>query len=172
MASMAAVTIPVTDVRVDDDGIYARTTEELVVDVLFDDRRIWSFWLPRDGKPQNGGWFVEWPQALRRFLDGTTHLKLVTHVAQETVYDAEVRLGAGDERIAVVNERGMPLGIDKSLRLAQTFDTRSAEHVAPLLDSIDEAFDRQSWYGLRSKHRSPIRVKSPWTVPESPRSTR
>lgn len=138
MASMAAVTIPVTDVRVDDDGIYARTTEELVVDVLFDDRRIWSFWLPRDGKPQNGGWFVEWPSALRRFLNGTTHLKLVTHVAQQSVYDAEVRLGEGDERIAVVNERGMPLGIDKSLRLAQTFDTRSAEHVAPLLDSIDE----------------------------------
>ena len=42
------------------------------------------------------------------------------------------------ERIAVVNDRGLPLGIDKSLRLAQTFDTRSAEHVAPLLDSIEE----------------------------------
>ena len=38
----------------------------------------------------------------------------------------------------MVNERGLPLGIDKSLRLAQTFDTRSAEHVKPLLDSIEE----------------------------------
>ena len=54
------------------------------------------------------------------------------------MYDEEVRLGTGDERIAVVNDRGLPLGIDKSLRLAQTFDTRSAEHVAPLLDSIEE----------------------------------
>jgi hypothetical protein len=54
------------------------------------------------------------------------------------VYDEQVRLGEGDEPIAVVNERGLPLGIDKSLRLAQTFDTRSAEHVKPLLDSIEE----------------------------------
>lgn len=135
---MAAVTIPVTDVRVDDDGIFARTDGELVIDVLFDERRIWSFWLPRDGKPSHGGYDVEWPSALRRFLHGTTRLQLVTHVEQETVYDEEVTLGEGTARIAVVNERGLPLGIDKSLRLAQTFDTRSAEHVAPLLDSIDE----------------------------------
>ena len=37
----------------------------------------------------------------------------------------------------MVNAQGLPLGIDKSLRLAQTFDTRSAEHVAPLLDSLE-----------------------------------
>jgi SAM-dependent methyltransferase len=142
VVSMAAVTIPVTDVRVDDDGIFARTEAELVLDVLFDDRRIWSFWLPRDGKPSGGGYAVEWPGPLRRFQHGTTRVRVVTHVEQQTVYDEEVHLGerpaTGSDRIAVVNDRGLPLGIDKSGRLAQTFDTRSAEHVAPLLDSIDE----------------------------------
>ncbi len=132
----------VTDVRVDDDGIAARTDEELVLDVLFDERRIWSFWLPRDAVARDDGWFVEWPSALRRFLHGSTRLQVVRHVDQEVVFDEEVTLGEppvdGPERIAVVNERGLPLGIDKSLRLAQTFDTRSAEHVAPLLDSIEE----------------------------------
>jgi len=128
----------VTAVRVDDEGVRARSEDEVVLDVLFDGRRIWSFWLQRDGEPSGGGYLVRWPPALRRFLDGTTRLRLVEHVSGATAFDADVRLGTGGDRIAVVNERGLPLGIDKSLRLAQTFDTRSAEHVAPLLDSIEE----------------------------------
>lgn len=129
----------VTSVRVGDEGIRASTDAEVVLDVVFDDRRIWSFWLRRDGERlRDGGYHVPWPPALRRFLNGVTRLKLVEHVDQRVVFDQEVHLGEGDERIAVVNDRGLPLGIDKSLRLAQTFDTRSAEHVAPLLDSIEE----------------------------------
>lgn len=128
----------VTGVRVDDGGVFAFTDAEIVLDVLFDGRRIWSFWLERDGDVRGGGYFVGWPSALRRFLDGVTQVMLVEHVNQRVLFDEETRLGGGNERIAVVNERGLPLGIDKSLRLAQTFDTRSAEHVAPLLDSIEE----------------------------------
>jgi SAM-dependent methyltransferase len=125
-------------VRVDDEGIRARSDGEVVLDVLFDGRRIWSFWLHRDGEGRGLTYLVRWPSALRRFLDGTTRLQLVAHVTGDVVFDQEVRLGKGQGRIAVVNDRGLPLGIDKSLRLAQTFDTRSAEHVAPLLDSIEE----------------------------------
>ena len=128
----------VTAVRVDDEGIFACTASEVVLDVLFDGRRIWSFWLERDGRARSGGYFVAWPPALRRFLNGRTDLQLVEHVSSRVVFDEVVHLGEGEERIAVVNERGLPLGIDKSLRLAQTFDTRSAEHVKPLLDSIEE----------------------------------
>jgi hypothetical protein len=130
----------VSGVRVDDEGIRALSDLEVVLDVLFDGRRIWSFWLHRDGEQRGGSYLVRWPAALRRFLHGTTRLQLVAHVTGDTVYDEEVRLGeaVGDQRIAVVNDRGLPLGIDKSLRLAQTFDTRSPEQVAPLLDSIEE----------------------------------
>ena len=129
----------VSAVRVDDEGVRARTDAEVVLDVLFDGRRIWSFHVLRDGEPVGGGHLVTWPSALRRFLNGTTRLSVVEHVSGKVLYDEDVRLGDGrDERIAVVNDRGLPLGIDKSLRLAQTFDTRSAEHVAPLLDSIEE----------------------------------
>ena len=134
----APATTAVSGVRVDDEGITARSAHEVVLDVLFDERRIWSFWLHRDGQRAAGAWSVRWPSALRRFLHGSTRLQLVEHVSGAVAYDAEVRLGEGDQRIAVVNDRGLPLGIDKSLRLAQTFDTRSAEHVAPLLDSIEE----------------------------------
>lgn len=128
----------VSGVRVDDEGVRARSESEIVLDVLFDGRRIWSFWLQRDGEPSGSAYVVTWPSALRRFLHGRTRLSVVEHVSGTVVYDADVRLGEGDEPIAVVNERGLPLGIDKSLRLAQTFDTRSAEHVKPLLDSIEE----------------------------------
>ncbi len=135
---MPAPASTVTGVRVDDEGIRAHSDAEVVLDVLFDGRRIWSFWLHRDGESASGASLVRWPSALRRFLNGTTQLELVEHVSGAVAYDDEVRLGEGDEPIAVVNDRGLPLGIDKSLRLAQTFDTRSAEHVAPLLDSIEE----------------------------------
>ncbi len=128
----------ITGVRVDDEGVHAETDADVVLDVLFDERRIWSFHLPRDGVKQGAGYDVPWPPALRRFLDGHTRLQVAEHVAQRVVFDEEVHLGSGEDRIAVVNDRGLPLGIDKSLRLAQTFDTRSAEHVAPLLDSIEE----------------------------------
>jgi SAM-dependent methyltransferase len=128
----------VTSVQVDDTGVRAQGDSEVVLDVLFDGRRIWSFHLLRDTVRDGGARLAEWPQALRRFLNGVTQLSVVEHVDQRVLYDEEVRLGTGDERIAVVNDRGLPLGIDKSLRLAQTFDTRSAEHVAPLLDSIEE----------------------------------
>ena len=128
----------VSDVRVDDEGITAHSDAEVVLDVLFDERRIWSFWLQRDGVLRGGAFHVVWPSALRRFLNGTTRLALVEHVSGSRMYDAEVRLGSGDDRIAVVNDRGLPLGLDKSLRLAQTFDTRSREHVEPLLDAIEE----------------------------------
>jgi hypothetical protein len=131
----------VSGVRVDDEGIRAHSVDEVVLDVLFDGRRIWSFWLHRDGEASRGAHVVRWPAALRRFLHGTTRLQVVEHVSGATAYDAEVRLGDGSKRIAVVNERGLPLGIDKSLRLAQTFDTRSAEQVAPLLDSIEEVLE-------------------------------
>jgi hypothetical protein len=128
----------VTAVRVDDDGVHAAASEEVVLDVLFDGRRIWSFWLHRDGARSGGGHLVRWPAALRRFLNGFAKVSVVEHVSGTVVYDDEVHLGTGEEPIAVVNDRGLPLGIDKSLRLAQTFDTRSAEHVKPLLDSIEE----------------------------------
>ena len=129
----------VSRVQVDNDGIVASSRSEIVLDVLFDGRRIWSFWLHRDGEDRGGASFVSWPGALRRFLNGTTTLGLVEHVSGDVLFEQEVTLGdaAAGTRIAVVTEEGQPLGLDKSNRLSQTFDTRSEEHVAPLLDSIE-----------------------------------
>lgn len=132
----------VEGVVVDDHGIHFRATTDDVVDVRFDGRRIWSFWLLRDSVAEGSGRVAQrtaqWPSALGSFLDGVTRLSLVAHVAGVTLYDEEVRFGSGTDRIAVVNAEGKPLGLDKSNRLSQTFDTRDAAQVAPLLDSIEE----------------------------------
>jgi SAM-dependent methyltransferase len=129
----------VSRVQVDNDGIFAASRNEIVLDVLFDGRRIWSFWLHRDGQRRDGAMFVSWPGALRRFLNGATTLSLVEHVTGDVLFEQEVTLGdaAPGTRIAVVTAEGQPLGLDKSNRLSQTFDTRSEEQVAPLLDSIE-----------------------------------
>ena len=115
-----------------------RREHDVVVDVLLDGRRIWSFWSVRDTEPARAGrrW-VAWPPPLHRFLDGTTTLQLVEHVTGEVLATTEAVLGGGTGRIAVVDKDGRPLGLDKSLTLSRLFDSRDAEQVAPLLDSIE-----------------------------------
>jgi hypothetical protein len=59
--------------RVDDDGIALRGRTDHVLDVLFDDRRVWSFWSVRDSRRSWGVTrTIEWPRALRPFLNGRT----------------------------------------------------------------------------------------------------
>ena len=125
-------------VGVSDEGISARSRDELIIDVLFDERRIWSFWLHRDGVPTDGGHLVAWPATLREFLNGTARVTLRVHGGEDALLDEEVSLGSGKGRISIVNAQGMPLALDKSLRRVQTFDTRSADHVEPLIRAIDD----------------------------------
>ncbi|MET0838035.1 MAG: LicD family protein, partial [Marmoricola sp.] len=74
---------------------------------------------------------------LRKFLDGSTRLSVVEHVSGRTVLEEERTFGSGTARIAVVDAAGRELGIDKSNRLAKTFDTRDGEQVTPLLDAME-----------------------------------
>lgn len=127
-------------VRVTTERIEVETDDEVILDVCLDGRRVWSFWVFRDGSPdpEAGCHTIAWPAALGRHLDGTTEVSVLAHVAGTELFCEELRFGSGEGRVAVVDADGKPLGIDKSGRLAQTFDTRSAEHVAPLLDAVEE----------------------------------
>jgi hypothetical protein len=132
----------VTGVRVDERGIHAVSLREVVLDVSFDGRRIWSFWLHRDGvregRRPGRGHLVPWPSALAKFLDGRTRLTLAVHGSGQLVYDAEIHLGTSADRIAVVDAEGSPLALDKSLRRVKTFENRTPEQVAPLMSAIEE----------------------------------
>ena len=124
--------------RIDSEGILVGGHKERLVDVSFDGRRIWSFWLPRDGEEQDGALLLRWPKPLRPFLDGVTGLTLTDPGTGTELFAETLRLGDSVERIAVVNPAGRPLALDKSLKLVETFDSRDAAHVEPLLDAIEE----------------------------------
>ena len=140
------VTPGTTVARVDDAGVHLTSAVDTVVDVLFDGRRIWSFWTLRDTVADEGAepgaLVAHWPSMLRRFLEGTTRLSVVEHVSGGVAFDEETRLGSrrgsAGKRIAVVDAAGRPLGIDKSNRIATTFDTRDPEHTRPLLDATEQ----------------------------------
>ncbi len=137
--------LDVRTLRADEDGLYFELADphaDEVVDVLFDGRRVWSFWTVRDTEPSSGGLRrAPWPAALGRFLDGSTTLSLVDHVSAAELATEEITLGSGSGRIAVVDKGGRPLGLDKSLKLSRLFDSRDAEQLAPLLDSIETVLE-------------------------------
>ena len=130
--------VPLSVSAVDDSGVHLTSVEDTVVDLLFDGRRIWSFWTLRDTVPEDHGLIAAWPAMLRRFLDGRTRLSVVEHVSGRVAFDEEMSLGSKTQRIAVVDGAGRPLGIDKSNRIATTFDTRDPQHTAPLLDACEQ----------------------------------
>ena len=138
-------------VSVDETGILLDSGSDVVLDVLLDDRRIWSFWSERDTvETDDGHRSVAWPKPLARFLDGTTRLTVRSHVDGTDLFDAELAFGTSTERIAVVNRRGVELSIDKSGRMQMTFDTRSADQVTPLLDSVELVLDALRRAGIEA----------------------
>jgi hypothetical protein len=140
-------------VEVTDEGIALRPpgAEDFPVDVLFDGRRIASFWIHRDTETRGlrGDVLYAWPAPLRRFLDGTTELTLVDHVSGAELYRAETAFGSGGDRIRVEDAQGNPLGLDKSNRMSRLFTSRSAEHLEPLLDAIGTVIAALEEAGVR-----------------------
>ena len=63
---------PVECLEVTDDSIVVRGTADRALDVLFDGRRVLSFWLQRDTTGAGAVRTYSWPTPLRRFLDGLT----------------------------------------------------------------------------------------------------
>jgi SAM-dependent methyltransferase len=134
-------------VRADEAGLWfdpaPAPTDDLVVDVRLDGRRVWSFWIVRDGVSTGStsgieaGHLVRWPASLHPHLDGVTRLEVVGHVDGAVLLDAEQQFGTSDVRIAVVDQAGVPLAVDSAGHLSPTFETRDADQVAPLLDSVE-----------------------------------
>ncbi len=129
----------VTVARVDEDGIELVVRgADRVVDVLFDGRRIWSFWVSRDTTGTRGlRRTVAWPDNMRSYLQGRSLITVRDHVAEESLFSAEVGFGAGTGPIEFVNRQGLEISLDKSGRFSPTFSVRSEEHLAPLLDAVE-----------------------------------
>lgn len=136
-----------TDVvrSVDGRGIHLVVADDEVVDVLFDGRRIWSFWTLRDTKEDDAAdptgppaRLAAWPGPLRQFLDGQARVTVRETVTGGILFDQAVRFGAGTGAIAIVGRHGEQLSLDKDRRLSATFDVRDAGQTEPLLDAVEE----------------------------------
>ena len=137
--------------RVDADGIALWGLGDRAIDVLFDGRRVWSFWLERDTRTTVPGvWSVGWPGALTKFLDGQTRLTVTEHVSGRVLFDQELSFGTATKRIEIVGRSGAPISLDKSGRISPTFDTRSAADVEPLLNAIRTVLDAIASAGIEA----------------------
>ena len=133
------------------------------MDVVFDDHRVWSFHVLRDTEtqvwPGRLGW--PWPTPLRRYLDGVTRLVVRDAATKDVFFDDEIAFGEGRERMRVVNQLGLQLGIDKSgQRLVPTFSTRDRDDISSLLDADQQVLEAlrtagaKPFVGLRHPPRS------------------
>ena len=135
---------------VDERGIVVSSGEDRAVDVLFDGRRVWSFWVHRDTEPdRRGRRLAPWPGPLSRFLDGRTRVVVREHGSSESYFDEEISFGDGDERIQVVNNRGVQLGYDKSGKLVPTFETRGRGDIAALVTATQSVLDALATAGVQ-----------------------
>ena len=109
-------------VVVGDDGVLVRTSGTGPLLLHLDGRYVWSFTPERDGLPALGGVLVPWPGVLRPYLDGSARV-VVTDVSGDRAYvDEDVVLGSGEGRIAVVDQHGHPLSVDKVGHLTRSFE--------------------------------------------------
>ncbi|WP_193612010.1 hypothetical protein [Nocardioides lijunqiniae] len=130
-------TAPVTDLAVDDRGLLLAVEADVSANVLFDDQRIFSFWLERDTVAEGDRRHYPWPPALRRFLDGSVEVSIADPVDGTVWQTTTARLGGGEGPVIVEDRHGNALALDKSLRLTRLFGDRDADQMLPLLDTID-----------------------------------
>jgi hypothetical protein len=135
---------------VDEQGIVVSSRDDRAVDVLFDGQRIWSFWVLRDTESIRAGRrLAPWPGPLRKFLDGRTNVVVRDPGSSVSYFDGEVSFGDGEERISVVNKRGMQLGYDKSGKLMPTFETRGRGDIATLIAATRSVLEALETAGVR-----------------------
>ncbi|WP_436701311.1 methyltransferase domain-containing protein [Nocardioides sp. BYT-33-1] len=103
-----------------DDGLLVPPgVRPLVVEI--DGHYVWSLTPARDGRPSAGGVLVPWPTVLRPHLSGRGRVRVSDAAGRDVLYDDEVRLGAGEGVLAVVDAAGHRLSVDKVGHLARTF---------------------------------------------------
>ena len=135
---------------VDERGIVVSTWGDRAVDVLFDDQRVWSFWVRRDTERSRGGRrLAPWPAPLRRFLNGRTRVVVREPGSSASYFDGEISFGESEERIRVVNKRGVQLGFDKSGKLVPTFETRGRGDIAALVAATRSVLDALGSAGVQ-----------------------
>jgi hypothetical protein len=119
--------------HIDATGIRLSRPYDGPLDVLIAGHRVWSFHTGRDSVRVGGGLFVAWPRALAARLDGRADVALVPHNGGDALFEGSIRFGGSDAALALVDDLGHPLSLDKGGRLQRTFDDFAEESRAELV---------------------------------------
>ena len=117
--------------RVDDEGLHFGEGFSGSLDVVMDDQRVWSFGTT-DARPSVTD--VEWPKRLRRFLDGTADVRIVS--GDDELFRGEVSFGSGEGRPSFVDHLGIPIFIDKWGLVQRPFSGRREAGVVDAMVSM------------------------------------
>ena len=126
---------------VDDEGFSFSADDGEVLDVLFDDRRVWSLATDDFAPDRSAVRRAPWPEPIRRQLDGLAKVELRTHVAGDSLGVADVQFGSGSDRVDIVDSSGRPVALTKWGRLNRTFATSDRAAVDGYLDQVEEVLE-------------------------------
>lgn len=134
------------------DGIRLPEAPDEIWELHLSGRRVWSF-RPSDeavrGTRSDPGWRVPWPRDLGQYLDGVADLRLFAPGPVEVAAE-QVRFGASDEPILLLDAAGHPLAVDRTGRLVRTFEARAAEQLDPLMDALETVIDALTTCGVQA----------------------
>jgi SAM-dependent methyltransferase len=108
-----------------------------VVDVLFDDVRVFSAAVDQGRVTADGRRLVEWPRALRPYLRGSTTAVLRAHVGGDVLCRKDLTFTKDSTRVRVVDDSGLPLALDKWGALQRTFAAGNPDKAAMLEATSD-----------------------------------
>ena len=92
-----------------------------VIDVLFDDRRVFSI-NPAELERSRGRARSPWPPSLRGYLNGEATVTLRSHLSREVLAEERVRFGPSGDAVRIEDQQGVPLSLDKWGALVAVFD--------------------------------------------------
>ena len=122
--------------RVDDSGLRFPAGFEGSGDVLFDGHMAWSFTAEPRGDEEV---FVPWPKRMKRWLEGSSTVQVVSGEAE--VFRGEVSFGTGEGRVRFVDKDGIPVMIDKWGLLQRPFSGRDSSVVEQMVDVTNQILD-------------------------------
>ena len=140
-----------TTAVVDHDGVTVDAREPAVIDVLFEDRWVWSFHSGRDTTIVSQDAVrrrAPWPVGLRPFLRGTGRVTVRARSSGDTLFDGDFAFDDSDTRVSIVDHRGRPLIVDKAGDLQCGFAERGQATVDALIDAIDDVLARLAGAGV------------------------
>ncbi|HEX3900201.1 MAG TPA: class I SAM-dependent methyltransferase [Mycobacteriales bacterium] len=108
-------------------------SDPLVVDL--NGRFAWSFTPSRDRLPRTDRVVVPWPVMMKPYLNGVAQVR-IRDVEGLVHYDGEFTFGDGVGRIALVDEDGLALSIDKAGHLVRAFSERDDTQRGEILDGV------------------------------------